>query len=74
MVPAGVYYNYLAVITFAEYLDSVSRVLQYTKYCMKRAKIMLKHSRKNELEQQLQEHPEDENDSDSLVIDGVDSY
>ena len=65
----------MAASKFAEYLDSVSGgALQDTEYCMKRAKIMAKHSRQIELEQQLQEHPEDEDDSDSLVIDGVDSY
>ena len=74
MVPVRGYDNFLAVSKFAEYLDSVSGALQDTEYCMKRAKIMAKHSRQIELEQQLQEHPEDEDDSDSLVIDGVDSY
>ena len=74
MVPVRGYDNFLAVSKFAEYLDSVSGALQDTEYCMKRAKIMAKHSRQIELEQQIQEHPEDEEDSDSLVIDGVDSY
>ena len=74
MVPVRGYDNFLAVSKFAEYLDSVSGALQDTEYCMKRAKIMAEHSRQIELEQQLQEHPEDEDDSDSLVIDGVDSY
>ena len=75
MLPVRGYYdNFLAVSKFAEYLDSVSGALQDTEYCMKRAKIMAKHSRQIELEQQLQEHPEDEDDSDSLVIDCVDGY
>ena len=74
MVPVWGYDNFLAVSKFAEYLDSASGALHDTEYCMKRAKIMAKHSRQIELEQQLQEHPEDEDDSDSLVIDGVDSY
>ena len=65
MVPVRGYDNFLAVSKFAEYLDSVSGALQDTEYCMKRAKIMAKHSRQIEPEQQLQEHPpEDEDDSD----------
>ena len=45
MVPVRGYDNFLAVSKFAEYLDSVSGALQDTEYCMKRAKIMAKHSR-----------------------------
>ena len=63
----------MSISKFAEYLDSGSGALQDTEYCMKRAKVMSKHSKQIELEQQIREHPEDEDDSDSLVIDGVDS-
>ena len=72
MVPVRDYENFLAVSKFAEYLDSVSGALQDTKYRMQRAKIMMKHNKKQkELEQ---ENDEDDDNDDHLVIDGVESY